>query len=109
MIEDSFSFSTTRTCVVNYGTGAAAVTAPSSADIGLKHRLLKVTEAMICRANALVQTTLVRRSRSGACHLFDDSPSFSTTRTCAVSNGIGAAAATAPSSADTRSNNEHPR
>ena len=34
MCEDSPSFSTTRTCTVSNGTGAAAATAPSSADIG---------------------------------------------------------------------------
>ena len=38
-----------------------------------------------------------------------DSPSSSTTRTCAVSNGTGAAAATAPSSVDVGSNDGYSR
>ena len=50
-------------------------------------------------ANALLQITLVRTARQGARQLFEDSPSFLTTHTFAVSNGTGAAAATAPSSA----------
>ena len=47
--------------------------------------------------------------KTGACQLFEDSPSFSTTRACAVSNGTGAEAATAPSSADIGSTDEHSR
>ena len=60
-------------------------------------------------ANALLQIALVRTARQGARQLFEDSPSFSTTRTCAVSNGTGAAAATAPSSADIGSNDGYSR
>ena len=41
--------------------------------------------------------------------MFEDSSSFSTTRTSAISNGTGAVAATAQSSADVRSNDEHSR
>ena len=62
-----------------------------------------MTEVMIW-ATARVQATQVRRSRLGACHLFEDSPSFSTTRTFAISNGTGAVAATAQSFADVGSN-----
>ena len=54
-------------------------------------------------ANALLQIALVRTARQGARQLFEDSPSFSTTRTCAVSNGTGAAAAVVSSSADSGS------
>ena len=60
-------------------------------------------------ATARVQPTQVRRSRLGACHLFEDSPSFSTTRTFTMSNGTRAVAATTPSSADVGSNDEHSR
>ena len=50
MFEDSPSFSTTRTCAVSNGTGAAAATAPSSADIGLNDGYSRwpVTEMMVC-------------------------------------------------------------
>ena len=65
----------------------------------MERRLLKVTEVMLW-ATARVQITQVRRSRLDPCHLFEDSPSFSATRTCAISNGTGAAAATAQISAD---------
>ena len=57
-----------------------------------------MTEVMIW-ANALLQIA-VRTARQGARQLFEDSPSFLTTRTCAVSNGTGVEAATAPCSAD---------
>ena len=61
--------------------------------------------ARYSRKNSLSLTALsVARSRLGACHLFKDSPSFSTTRTCAISNATGAAAATTSSSADVGSN-----
>ena len=70
--------------------------------------LLKVTEVMIW-ATARVETSLVRRSRPDARHLFEDAPSFSTTRTCAASNGTGAAAATTPISADVGSNDGYSR
>ena len=55
-------------------------------------------------ANALLQIALVRTARQGARQLFEDSPSFSTTRTCAVRNGTGAAAAVVTSSAEIGSN-----
>ena len=71
-------------------------------------RLLKVTEVMIW-ANALLQIAAVRTARQGARQLFEDSPSFLTTRTCEVSNGTGAAAATAQSSADVGSNDGYSR
>ena len=59
-------------------------------------------------ANALLQITLVRSQ--GARQLFEDSPSFSAMRTCAVSNGTGAAAAAAvPCSTDIGSNDDHSR
>ena len=51
----------------------------------------------------------VRTARQGARQLFEDSPSFLTTRTCAVSNGTGAAAAAVPSSADIDSNDGYSR
>ena len=60
-------------------------------------------------ANALLQITLVRSATQGARQLFEDSPSFSTTRTCAVNNGTGAAATTTPSSADIGSNGGYSR
>ena len=74
----------------------------------LGRRLLKVTEVMIW-ANALLQIAAVRTARQGARQLFEGSPSFSTTRTCAVSNGTGAAAAAAPCSADIRSDDGYSR
>ena len=45
----------------------------------------------------------------GARQMFEGSPSFSTTRTHAISNGTGAAAATALSSADIGSNDGNSR
>ena len=61
-------------------------------------------------ANALLQITLVRTARQGARQLFEDPPSFLTTRTCALSNGTGAVAAAAlPSSADIRLNDGYSR
>ena len=60
--------------------------------------------AVPSRTGERVQTTLMPRSRPAARHLFEDSPSFSTTRTCVVSNIPGAAAAMMPSSADIGSN-----
>ena len=61
-------------------------------------------------ANALLQIAFVRTARQGARQLFEDSPSFLTTRTCAVSNGTGAAAAaTAPSSTGIGSNGGYSR
>ena len=74
----------------------------------VERRLLKVTEVMIW-ANALLQMTLVRTARQGARQLFEDFPSFLTTRTFAVGGGTGAAAATAPSSADIGSNDGYSR
>ena len=50
-----------------------------------------------------------QRDRGGARQLFEDSPSFSTPRTCAVSNGTGAAAATVLSSADIEPNGGYSR
>ena len=68
-----------------------------------------MTEVMIW-ANALLPITLVRTARQGACQFFEkDSPSFLTTRTCAVSNGTGAEAATAPCSADIGSDDGYSR
>ena len=67
--------------------------------------------ASVARApsRALLQIAVVRTARQGARQLFEDSPSFLTTRTCAVSNGTGAEAATAPSSADIGSNDGYSR
>ena len=67
-----------------------------------------MTEVMIW-ANALLQIALVRTARQGARQLGEDTPSFSTTRTCAVSNGTGAAAAVVPSSAEIGSNDGYSR
>jgi hypothetical protein len=67
-----------------------------------------VTEVTIW-VNALLQIALVRTARQGARQLFEDSPSFLTTRTCAVSNGTGAAAAATPSSTDIDPNDGYSR
>ena len=60
-------------------------------------------------ANALLQITLVRTARQGARQLFEDSSSFLTTRTCAVSKGTGAVAAAVPISANIGSNDGYSR
>ena len=60
-------------------------------------------------ANALLQITLVRTARQGARQLFEEYPSFLTTRICAVSNGTGAEAAVVPSSADIGSDDGYSR
>ena len=71
-------------------------------------RLLKVTEVMIW-ANALLQIAFVRTAGQGARQLFEDSPSFLTTHTCAVRNGTGVEAATARCSADIGSDDGYSR
>ena len=73
-----------------------------------ERRLLKVTEVMIW-ANALLQIAFVRTARQGARQLFEDSPSFLATRTCAVSNGTGAEAAVVPSFANIGSDDGYSR
>jgi hypothetical protein len=60
-------------------------------------------------ANALLQIALVRTARQGTRQLFEDSPSFSTTRTCEVSIGTSAAAAATPSSTDIDPNDNYSR
>ena len=64
---------------------------------------------VIIWANALLQIALVRTARQGARQLFEVTLSLSTTRTCAVSNGTGAAAVVVPSSADIGSNDGYSR